>query len=125
MTPRLIMPIRRLAQGRYHQEVAGIVFIGGTTSGPPSTWGGSGVTGQSALESKYTSGNTNGVSGATITGVSGAVTASATGGGGGNGWGFPGTKSQMVMATFPAAGGGGGGFVPHNPWPQIGPLIAQ
>jgi hypothetical protein len=32
----------------------------------------------------------------------------------------------MTVDALQAAGGGGGGsFVPYNPWPQIGPLIAQ
>jgi hypothetical protein len=31
----------------------------------------------------------------------------------------------MADAIIAAGGGGGGNFVPYNPWPQIGPLVAQ
>jgi hypothetical protein len=37
------------------------------------------------------------------------------------------TNGSVIDAIVAATGGGGGGgnFVPHTPWPQIGPLLAQ
>jgi hypothetical protein len=41
-----------------------------------------------------------------------------------NGYAFDG-GGMLAMTFGPASGGGASNFVPFNPWPQIGPLVAQ
>jgi len=73
---------------------AGAIFITGSDTGNPTTWANATDIPACAVSGSQIS---------TAVGVTyspGSVTVGATGGGGGNGWGFPGGKSQMVFAAL-------------------------
>lgn len=82
--------------------------------GNPSTW--SGATRIAATEGGVGTGNQSGCAGATVTSA-GAVSATVTGG---SGWNF--TNNIMALLAFPVSAAS---FVPYNPWPQAGPILAQ
>ena len=99
----------------------GIVCIGGgvATQGNPTTWAGC-----TSTSSDEEAGPTTGASAAEIamahSTTTGGVVISATGNNG-SGWGYAG--SAILAVSFSPSGAAAG--TPYNPWPQMGPILAQ